>query len=223
MVLHRYLKFKNQDVAGFKRDTTRYLILSIGLGLLALCPIFWDCWNYLQQTVGDCSTTYSEPIECGSLTDSCSTLTIVITVTVTITISSSLVNGTSRKLTNLINAADERANTILQMKRSTNTSRIKATQYLWIVFSLEWVPYGASRFFVFKKPTLSEFLTITTCCHALSTVTFLSIPIIYYKMDGRFAKLINEIIKKKFCFENEVNERNSSVNKEPQRIPQPNE
>ena len=207
MVLHRYNKFKKQDIDGFSKNTRSYLSVAIGCGGLLMCPIAWDIWKFLEfhpseclfPTVTDKGRSWMQTdlmMKCNSVFAHCSTFVTIVTVACAITVSSRCINYSTRLLTSMIRKADGRANTILQMRRSTNTSRIQATTYLALVFSFNWVPYGLSRFYVLLNPTFPAFQTVTTCFHALSTVLFVFIPLIYYKMDGGFQKFANALFAK---------------------------
>ena len=186
MVVHRYQKFKKQDVAGFAEHTKQYLLVAVSIGLCAMFPIAWDMWDYLKIVPGECNLMVDQPMTCDSIVSTCSNFFTVLTVTIVITVSCVCISRTTIRLKKYIRKADERANTILQMKRSTNTSRIQATKLLFYFFTINWVPYGLTRFYAQFNPTFPKFQTLATCFHALSTVLSMIIPIIYYKMDGGF-------------------------------------
>ena len=213
MVVHRYNKFKRQDTDGFSKHITQYLTVAIGAGVTLMFFVTWDIWNALKITPGECSNSKStalvhhhhhhhhqhrqinaQSMICKSIREPCSNFMTFMAVSVAITASNLCIFVTNAKLTRLIRHADERANTILQMKRSTNTSRIQATIYLTFFFTLNWLPYGLSRFYVFLEPTFSRFQTLNTCFYALSTVLFVIIPMIYYKMDGGFQRFLKTFV-----------------------------
>ena len=196
MVVHRYQKFKKQDIAGFAEHTTQYLVIAMSVGICAISPIAWEVWNTLEMIPGECHFVIDQPMTCNTFTDPCSNFVSVLTITIVISVSCNFIIFTTRKLKKLIHLADEKANTILQMKRSTNTSRIQATTLLFYFFTFNWVPYGISRLYGLWKPTFSKFQTVTTCFHALSTVLFMIIPMIYYKMDGGFQRYLKNLFPK---------------------------
>ena len=196
MVLHRYQKFKAQDIGGFSKHTTRYLVVAICIGVIAMAGIAWEVWKVLLLSPGECFSGSLQPMTCTSILRPCSNVVTVFIVSIVITVSCRCVLLTTRKLKQLIQQADARANTILQMRRSTNTSRIQATFYLYFFFIVNWVPYGLSRFYSLLKPTFQQFQTLTVCFHVVSTMLFTLIPAIYYKMDGGFQRFIKDGLRK---------------------------
>ena len=196
MVVHRYQKFKKQDITGFAEHTTQYLAIAMSVGICAVSPVAWDVWNTLEMIPGECHVVIDQPMTCNTFTDPCSNFFTVLTVTVVISVSCVFIKKTTVKLEKIIHLADEKVNTILQIKRSTNTSRIQATKLLFYFFTFNWVPYGISRLYGLWNPTFSRFQTVTACFHALSTVLFMIIPIIYYKMDGGFQRYLKNLFSK---------------------------
>ena len=196
MVIHRYQKFKKQDVGGFAEHTTQYLVVALSVGICALFPITWNVWNAFKMFPSECNLVVDQPMTCNSITDACSNLFTVISVTIVISVSCICIRTTTVKLKRLIRQNDERANTILQMKRSTNTARIQATIYLLYFFEFNWIPYGQSKFYALWNPTVSKYQTVCACFHALSTVLFMIIPMIYYKMDAGFQRYLKNLFLK---------------------------
>ena len=163
------------------------------MGVCAMFPVSWEVWDVLKISPGECNLMVDQPMTCDSITSTCSNFFTVLTVTIVVSVSCSCISYTTISLKKYIRIADEKANTILQMKRSTNTSRIQATKLLFYFFTINWVPYGLTRFYTLFNPTFSQFQTLTTCFHALSTVLFMIIPMIYYKMDGGFHRYLKNL------------------------------
>lgn len=199
----RYWKFKNQDMDGFSRNTTRYLCIALAMGVCATMVVASNSWYFLYIRPGECMIDYTpkqpqQPrIQCHSIFAPCSTTLIVLVVSLVITISCLAIKTTTVRLRKLIEQADARANRILNMRRTTNTSRIQATMHLHHSYIISWVPYGVSRFYVLFQPTFPRFQTVTTCFRALSTVMYVVIPIIYYKMDGGFYTFLKGYFQKR--------------------------
>ena len=204
MVLHRYRKFKAQDIDGFSKHTTRYLVVAICIGVIAMSGIAWEIKEVLLISPGECFSGSLQPMKCTSILRSCSNAVVTVSiVSIVITVSCTCISLTTQKLKQLIQQADARANTILQMRRCTNTSRIQATLYLFFFFTFNWVPYGLSRFYIFLKPTFQQFQTVTICFHVVSTILFTLIPAIYYKMDGGFQRFVKDELRKAHIVSND--------------------
>ena len=195
MVLHRYQKFKAQDIDGFSKHTTRYLVVAVCIGVIAMAGIAWEVWKVLLLSPGECFSGSLQPMTCTSIFRPCSNVVTVPIVSTVITVSCICILLTTWKLKQLIQKADARANNILQMRRCTNTSRLQATLYLYFFFTVNWVPYGLSRFYSLLKPTFQQFQTLTLCFHVMSTILFALIPAIYYKMDRGFQRFVKDGIR----------------------------
>ena len=130
---------------------------------------------------------FGKNLLCPSIIKPCSTFITFITVTLAITPVCLCIQWATFKLKRFVKVNDRKAKEIRNMNRMTNTARIRATMFLIVAFIIEWVPYGISRLYVFTKPSFNTFQTVSSCGHALSTFIYVSIPIIYYKMDGKFS------------------------------------
>ena len=211
MLLHRYIKFKNQDVDGFTKHIRLYLVVSMGIGVICVVPITWELWETYTRSSIQCNT---KVVKSGAFMGS----TIVITMI--IVFSSITIHLTTKRMKAIIKAGDERANQVLQMKRRTNTARIEATRFLWYLFFIGWAPYGVSRLFVFTRPTHQVHQTVGAICHALSTLVFSAIPIAFYKMDGKFAGFFGNMFathQEVAAHKKEVPKKKDSDSKDPEK------
>ena len=143
--------------------------------------------------------------------------TVVVAIVTTFT--SVVIRVTTKLMKKIIKAGDQRANNVLQMKRRTNTARIEATRFLYYLFTIGWVPYGVSRLFIFTRPTHQVFQTVGAICHALSTLVFSTIPIAFYKMDGKFASFVGNMFSthQEVADKKESSKKEDSDNKDPEK------
>ncbi|XP_066924127.1 uncharacterized protein [Clytia hemisphaerica] len=208
MLLHRYIKFKNQDIDGFTKHIRLYIAVSVGAGIISLVPITWELWRYFETDDTQCNVVVVDAkIEC-HLDKPCAVMVTTVVVTMVTTFTNVAIGITTKGIKKIIKAGDERANNALQIKRRTNTARIEATHFLWYLFTIGWVPYGVSRLFIFTQPTHQVFQTVGAICHALSTSIFSIIPVVFYKMDGKFASFVGNI----FSTHQEVDARKEDQN-----------
>ena len=191
MTVHRYVKLKKQETEILKKHTTQYILVAVIIGITSVLPVGWELWRYLNQSGSECKvSSLRTPLQCDSVLKPCSTFITVVMATLIITFSSVAIGRSTRMLRRFIKDADQRAAQILKQDRQTDTSRVRATVFLWYAFSIEWIPYGLSRFVIFLETEKTTFYSVTKLGHALSTLAFVTVPIVYLKIDNRFSRYV---------------------------------
>ena len=181
MVLQRYNKFKRENIAEISLSSAKYIIFAIGFGTTALCIIILDIWRSIESKIFQNKPRTS--------------FISVIIITIIISSGNIIISFTSRKICHLIRAADERANRILNIRRTTDTARVRATTRLIVCFISEWIPYGLARLSGFITDDRMMFDSINRIAHMLSILIYITIPMIYYKMDGQFYSYVKNLFK----------------------------
>lgn len=174
------------------------LLGSISFALVIVIPVFFlfHVRYEADYSRNGCALAFHKKMaKCKGLFAQCSGFPIVITVTATITGCSIVLYAMTKKLKEKVVNSDEKISTALAKARITNTKRIQAINFLWITFTILWVPYGITRLTIHAEISMNTFFSISGIFHTVFTLNHLSIPIIYYKMDVKFRDFVKKILK----------------------------
>ena len=95
MCVHRYNRFKEQDVDGLNKHTYKYITSAIFISIVSLFPIMWEIWLFFEEKTSQNECIVSrvqQPMECKFFYQPCSTFITVVIVTILITASSVATN-----------------------------------------------------------------------------------------------------------------------------------
>lgn len=181
------------------RGSTRrkfILFISISLGTVIAITIVRILHKMVdvKYSRSECTLAFRQKMmKCKGLFSECSGFPIVIIITFTILGCSLTLYVLTKKLKQKVTNSDKRISAVSTKTRITNTRRIQATHYLWLVSILEWLPYGKARLTIYGNFSMNIFFTISGISHTISTLYFLSVPIIYYKMDRKFYEYVHKM------------------------------
>lgn len=197
------------------------LLISIALGTLNTAVLSY-LWSYQGETINgitngwnECAYGFQHQLRnCKGLFSRCSEFPVVMTVAFTITVCSNVLFLMTRKLKQKITASDKRISAVLCKDRITNTKRIQATHYLWIASTFEFLPYGIARLTIYADFSMNTYFTISAIFHTISTLHFVSVPLVYYNMDRKFYDYVHNLrcLTKKECRDKQSNVDNVTPN-----------
>lgn len=185
-----YITRKNSFYILSHKNAWTCFLFTVGL----LCSIIITLDIFINDDIGGsklvCKLSYSKPVSTCRFDISCIHYITGACVTFVVVTCSWIIIIATRKLKTHIEKEEKMASKVLGIQRITNVERLQATHYLWIGFLVTLLPWGVSSTTQIFFDQIKLLSIITWSCQIFAHLSFLTLPLVYLKMDRYFSKYV---------------------------------
>jgi len=189
LTFQRYCFIVRKDHFYILTKTKYWIAMLLSFGIISSAYILYErFWNPFPLSF--CFITYRITyIECIA-PKNCSRYMIIAILVFTATTCSMIVLFATHKLKKYIENHENKTANLLGSRRQTNFDRLKATNLLWIAYSVIYIPWILTRILVqvISNPVIA--VTTNDVFHTFGNMSSLIVPLVYIKMDSHFSTFI---------------------------------